>query len=116
MRDANGESLDASKHNYVLRFTAEELPKAKGFWPLTMYTEAQLMHANEIDRYVVGDRSAHLQYGEDGSLTIYLQHENPGADKKSNWLPTNNGLFTLTMRMYIPEDTGYQPPALIKSN
>ena len=112
MHDANGESLDASMHNYVLHFTADKLPKAKGFWSLTMYNEAQLMHANELNRYVVGDRSAHLQYGEDGSLTIYLQHENPGADKESNWLPTNNGPFTLTMRMYIPEDTTYQPPAL----
>ncbi len=112
MRDANGEPPDASMHNYVLHFTADQLPKAEGFWSLTMYNEVQLMHANEIDRYVVGDRSAHLQYGEDGSLTIYLQHENPGANKESNWLPTNNGPFTLTMRMYIPEDTSYQPPAL----
>jgi hypothetical protein len=112
MQDANGESLDASMHNYVLHFNADQLPQAKGFWSLTMYNEAQLMYANEVDRYVVGDRSAHLQYGDDGSLTIYLQHENPGADKESNWLPTNNGPFTLTMRMYIPEDTSYQPPAL----
>ncbi len=127
MLDANGEPLDASKHDYVLHFTADQLPKAKGFWSLTMYNEAQLMHANEINRYVVGDRSQDLQYGEDGSLTIYLQHQNPGADAKtrnafltamrgrgaaSNWLPTNNGPFTLTMRMYIPEDTSYQPPAL----
>ncbi len=99
MLDANGDPLDASMHNYVLHFTADQLPKAKGFWSLTMYNEAQLMYANEIDRYVVGDRSAHLQYGEDGSLTIYLQHENPGADKECNWLPTNDGPFTLTMRM-----------------
>jgi len=112
MRDANDESLDASMHNYVLHFTADQLPNTKGFWSLTMYNEAQLMHANEVNRYVVGDRSEHLQYGEDGSLTVYLQHENPGADKESNWLPTNNGQFTLTMRIYIPEDTGYQPPAL----
>ncbi len=112
MRDANDEPLDASKHNYVLHFTADQLPKVKGFWSLTMYNEAQLMHANELNRYGVGDRSDHLQYGEDGSLTIYLQHENPSADKASNWLPTNNGPFTLTMRMYIPEDTSYQPPAL----
>ena len=115
MLDANGKTLDASKHNYVLHFTADQLPKAKGFWSLTMYNEAQLMHANELNRYVVGDRSVHLQYGEDGSLTVYLQHENPGADKERNWLPTNNGPFTLTMRIYVPEDTSYKPPALLKS-
>ncbi len=112
MLDANGEPLDASSHNYVLHFTADQLPKVKGFWSLTMYNKAQLMHANELNRYVVGDRSAHLQYSEDGSLTIYLQHENPGTNKERNWLPTNNGPFTLTMRIYIPEDTSYQPPAL----
>ena len=54
MRDANGEPLDASKHNYVLHVTADQLPKAKGFWSLTMYNDAQLMHANEVNRYVVG--------------------------------------------------------------
>jgi hypothetical protein len=74
------------------------------------------MHANDINRYVVGDLNEYLQYGEDGSLTVYLQHENPGADKESNWLPTNNGPFTLTMRMYIPDGTNYQPPALHATN
>ena len=112
MLGANGEPLDASRHNYVLHFAADQLPKAKGFWSLTHYNEAQLMHANELNRYVVGNRSEHLQYGEDDSLTIYLQHENPGADRERNWLPTDNGPFTLTMRLYIPEDTSYQPPAL----
>ena len=41
-----------------------------------------------------------LQIAEDGSLTIYLQHESPGKDKEANWLPTPHGDFRPMMRMY----------------
>ena len=43
---------------------------------------------NPINRYSIGDRTPGLQYGADGSLTIYMQKDSPGADKESNWLPT----------------------------
>ncbi len=69
---------------------------------------------NELDviRALSGPESTQVIRPNADTLTIYLQHENPGADKERNWLPTNDGPFTLTMRMYIPEDTSYQPPAL----
>jgi hypothetical protein len=35
----------------------------------------------------------------DGSLDLYIQNENPGADKEANWLPAPKALFNLTMRM-----------------
>jgi hypothetical protein len=35
----------------------------------------------------------------DGSLDLYNQNENPGADKEANWLPAPKALFNLTMRM-----------------
>jgi hypothetical protein len=51
-----------------------------------------------------------------GLVTIYLQHESPGADKESNGLPAPEGAFYLTMRIYWPEqaalDGSWTPPSV----
>ena len=39
-------------------------------------------------------------------MDIYIQRENPGDDKESNWLPTpEEGTFELTMRLYWPKES-----------
>ena len=43
-------------------------------------------------------------YGADGSLTIYVQNESPGADKEANWLPAPKGKFHLMLRLYWPDE------------
>ena len=115
--DADGEVLDASKHDYVVRFEADELPPVKSFWSLSMYNlPQQLFIHNPINRYTLGDRTEGVVYGEGGSITVYLQHESPGKDKESNWLPAPDGLFSLQMRCYWPEperlEPLYVPPAV----
>jgi hypothetical protein len=40
---------------------------------------------------------------KNGSVTIYIQHESPGADKESNWLPAPKDGFNLFMRLYWPK-------------
>jgi len=112
--DGSGKPLDGSKHDYVLRFAADELPQVDAFWSMTMYSlPDQLMVANPINRYSVGDRSK-LRYGKDGSLTIYIQHDSPGKQRASNWLPAPDGVFSLQFRMYLPKpealDPLYLPP------
>ena len=112
--DAAGNRLDASKHSYAMRFEKNELPQVDAFWSMTMYSlPDQLMVANPINRYSIGDRSK-LRYGEDGSLTIYVQHQSPGKKKASNWLPAPDGPFSLQFRMYLPKpealDPLYLPP------
>lgn len=101
--DEDGDAFDGSKFKYVLSFNSDEVPavEPKGFWSITMYGEDQFLVANEINRYSIGDRTD-MKYGEDGSLVIYIQHESPGADKESNWLPAPHGIFSLTMRIYLP--------------
>jgi hypothetical protein len=78
--------------------------------------EKRLMVANPINRYSIGDRTAGLQYGDDGSLEIYIQHQSPGPDKESNWLPAPNAPFYMLMRMYLPQieilNEQYEIPAV----
>ena len=114
--DASGNPLDASQDDYVIRFERDELPQVSAFWSMTMYgLPDQLMVANPIDRYSIGDRSK-LRYGEDGSLTLYIQRESPGPKRQSNWLPAPDGPFSLQFRMYLPKaealDPLYLPPPI----
>lgn len=115
--DGSGEALDASRHRYELRFERDELPDVDGFWSITLYgLPRQLMVENPIDRYSIGDRTAAVVYGEDGSLTLYVQSESPGPEQESNWLPAPDGPFSLTLRMYIPSAEAlagpYAPPPI----
>ena len=101
--DHIGQPLDASKHKYVLRFEANNMPPVGAFWSTTMYDlEKRLMVANPIKRYSIGDRTPGLKYDMDGSLDIYIQHQAPSEDKESNWLPAPNAPFYMLMRMYLP--------------
>jgi len=55
---------------------------------------------NPINRYAIGDRTPGLKYNADGSLDIYIQYENPGKDKESNWLPAPaDDKFSLLLRL-----------------
>ena len=55
--------------------------------------------------YAVSDRSEGLQYNKDGSLTIYIQSEEPER-KKNNWVPIpKKGIFKLNFRNYMPKET-----------
>ncbi|MDH3624008.1 MAG: DUF1254 domain-containing protein [Myxococcales bacterium] len=107
--DASGDSFDGA-HQYVMRFEKSELPRVDGFWSMTMYSlPDQLMVANPINRYSIGDRSE-LRYGKDGSLTLYIQNESPGMQKASNWLPAPDHSFSLQFRMYLPKPEALDSP------
>ena len=62
-----------------------------------------LFVANPIKRYSIGDRTPGFEPNENGSMTIYLQHESPGPDKEANWLPAPDGPFALSLRIDWPE-------------
>ncbi len=114
--DATGKSL-SGEHNYVLHFPAGQLPPVGAFWSITLYdSETRLMIHNPIERYSIGDRTPGLLFGDDESLTIYIQHATPGPDRESNWLPSPKGRFYLNVRAYMPGpefiDGSYRLPAV----
>ncbi len=80
-----------------------------------MYDEEMYFVDNPIRRNAIGDRDK-LQFNNDGSLNIYIQHASPGKDKESNWLPAPEGSFDLVLRAYWPMHealTGdWNPPAV----
>lgn len=115
-QDENGKPLMGDKR-YVIHFKPDNLPKVRAFWSITMYGPKFNLVDNPINRYAVGDRSG-LKPDADGGLTIYVQKENPGLDKESNWLPTPDGHFLMFLRTYLPGDDilkqTWQPPSIVQ--
>jgi hypothetical protein len=103
--EAGGEPLDTSKHNYTLTFAKDQFPPVNAFWSVTMYDgKSQLLIKNPIDRYLINSPMLPgMKTNEDGSLTLYIQKDNPGPDKESNWLPAPDGPPYLILRMYWPK-------------
>jgi hypothetical protein len=99
----------------LLHFDKEELPPVKAFWSVTMYDAEGFQIANPSNREAIGDRDK-LWYNADGSLDIYIQHDNPDPGKESNWLPAPHGLLGVTMRLYAPQmrvlDGRWMPPVV----
>jgi len=116
--DADGQPLNGDNH-YVIRFSKDEIPEAHSFWSVTLYDERFNLVFNEAGRYSFGDKVPGLKYGEDGSLTIYIQPDQPQGAKASNWLPSPRGQdFNLFLRTYFPGpkllDQSYAAPAVVK--
>ena len=104
--DGNGTQLNAANNSaYVIHFDKGQSPPAKAFWSITMYDKDGFFIDNPINRYNIGDRTVGLKNNTDGSFDIYIDSKNPGPEKESNWLPAPDGIFTLTLRMYNPEES-----------
>jgi hypothetical protein len=115
--DADGKPY-TGKNKYVLHFPKGQLPPVEGFWSLTMYNAAYFFVDNKLNRYTLSQRNA-LKKNADGSVDLYVQHENPGPDKESNWLPAPEDSFVLMLRLYWPQETApsildgsWKPPAM----
>ena len=97
------------------------------FWSVTMYDgKTQLLIENPINRYLISSPMLpKLKKNADGSLTLYIQKDSPGADKESTWLPAPNGPIYLVMRLYWPRPEArsilppgegtWQPPGVTKA-
>jgi len=112
--DAAGQPLNGAAR-YRMHFDAGLLPPVQAFWSLTAYDKDGYFIVNPLDRYAIGDRDA-LKLNPNGSLDLYIQSQNPGVERGSNWLPSGDGPFNLTIRLYWPKpailDGTWQPPAI----
>lgn len=115
--DAQGNPL-TGEGRYTMHFEKAELPPVNAFWSLTLYDADGFQVANPLNRFAIGDRDT-LTYNADGSLDLHIQHEDPGAEKRPNWLPSPpRGPISLAMRLYAPKaavlNGSWAPPAIQK--
>jgi hypothetical protein len=104
--DSQGNPLSGNS-SYLIHFEPGQTPPVDGFWSISMYNDKGLFVDNPINRYSIGTYTEGLKNNTDGSLDIYIQNASPGTDKESNWLPSAEGAFSMTFRLYLP-----QPQAL----
>jgi hypothetical protein len=112
--DGAGQPLSGA-NRYVIRFPPGEQPPVRAFWSVTVYDARHYLAANPIGRYALGDRDP-VRAEPDGALEIFLQPDDPGAERRANWLPTPDGAFNLIMRLYYPKATAldgrWKPPPI----
>lgn len=103
--DEDKAPLDGKAGKYTLTFTDETLPPVEAFWSLTMYDRlSQFLVANPVDRYLINSPMlSDLKRNDKGEIVLYLQHERPGAEMESNWLPAPDDSFYAVMRLYLPK-------------
>jgi hypothetical protein len=118
VRDQSGQPLDGSKR-YTMHFEKGATPPERAFWSLTAYDDQGYFAGNPLHRFAIGDRDQ-LKFNADGSLDIYVQHDSPGTDKESNWLPAPAGSFNLALRIYWPEPAAisgeWTPPPVVPAS
>jgi hypothetical protein len=114
--DSSGARLNGS-NKYTVTFANGQTPPVEGFWSLTLYNEHHLFSPNPLNRYSLGTKNKNLKLNDDGSLTLYVQSDSPGAGEESNWLPApKNADFSLYIRTYWPKkevlDGSWKPPKI----
>ena len=116
--DSTGEPI-RSASSYTLTFPKDDLPSkyADYFWSVIAVDSKHMrVLPNPLNRFLLNNQSR-LEYGKDGSLTLYFSADKPEGAPEGNWLPTPKGQdYTLTFRFYGPRggvaDGTYYPPAL----
>jgi hypothetical protein len=101
--DADGARLNGAKH-YTVTFGPGQRPPVKGFWSLTLYDKHHFFAVNPLKRYSVGTKNKDLKPNADGSVTIYVQADEPqDPSRRANWLPAPRDDFSLYLRAYWPD-------------
>jgi hypothetical protein len=108
---------------YTMTFKEPPPFHEPAFWALRMFDATNSYPVpNPINRYVLGSDHPDMKKNADGSLTIYLQADDPGPDKEANWLPAPHGPFLLILGTYAPGEAmikslsdpkAYVPPAAV---
>lgn len=110
-----------SANRYTVTFPKDGTPPVHGFWSLSIYNQHHFFVANAINRFSVGTKNKDLKLAADGSLTIYVQADEPkDPAQRANWLPAPKGDFSLYVRAYWPKppvtDGSWTPPAVKRAD
>ncbi len=116
--DAEGKPFDGSCR-YQIKFAEDALPPVGAFWSITAYNASKFLIDNPINRYVINSPMLpSLKKDAGGGFTLYLQHESPGKDLESNWLPVSQDAFNLAFRTYQPGkaimEGAWQAPPVVR--
>jgi hypothetical protein len=118
-KSRSGDQPYNGTNKYVIHFDKGQMPPVKGFWSLTLYDDQFFFVPNSLNRYNLSQRDKFTE-NPDGSTDLYIQHESPGQDKASNWLPAPEGKFALMLRFYWPEESiingTWKPPAVKRAD
>jgi hypothetical protein len=118
----SGKKALSGANPYTLKFESAQLPPVNAFWSLTLYElPASLLSANRLNRYLINSGMLpDLQRDADGGVTLFIQHDSPGAARERNWLPAPGGPFFMVLRLYWPKpealDGRWKTPLLETAN
>jgi hypothetical protein len=102
------------RRRYAISFAPGSLPPVHGYWTLITYDAREPLVDNPVERYSIGDWNG-LVPEPDGTVTIRIQHADPGPDV-SNWLPAPPGPFNLLLQLCWPQrevlDRRWTPPVV----
>ena len=96
--DVSGAPLDGTRR-YRITFAPGQLPPVDAFWSATVYDARGFFIPHDHERYCLSSRDA-LSVDADGSLPLNFGPTDRG---EPNWLPTGDGSFAITMRLYLPQ-------------
>lgn len=120
--ETGGDVLNGGQdRQYELLFAPGDLPPVNGFWSLAVQETEGATAQNFLGRSYLGSDSQ-LTENPDGSVTIYLSHQNPHGEGNSdtfNWLPVPATDFGVELRVFWPSrkygnEGGWEMPAIIQ--
>ena len=102
----------------MIYFKADALPPVGAFWSVTANNASKFLIDNPINQYVINPPMVPpLKRDSGGGFTLYLQHDSPGKERQSNWLPVSRDAFNLAFRTYQPGraiiDGTWQAPPMV---
>src|SRR5262249_60529665 len=90
-----GDSLYDGRKMWRLHFAPGQIPPVSAFWSLTMYERTpdgqSFFTENALHRYSIGNRTPGLRTNNDGSLDLWIGRDDPGPERRANWLAAPAG-------------------------
>jgi len=115
-----GTPLDGGRR-YTATFPKGDLPgdHVKYFWSVIAVDGVTFRVIPNVKKRFLLNPQSELQFGHDGSLTLYFAPRRPPGAPDGNWLPTPSGQpYLLTWRSYGPDEAilsgAWFPPPLLE--